>query len=152
MKYNASIDRYVSRSRLIYRYDKHNDKLILCAENEHHGYSWCSGRLNGKRWAKPIHCIIWETFKGNIPAGLEIDHMNNNRKDNNIDNLQLVTRAENNKLRYVRGFKATGNKRNYMSDFGKLYYDKYGYSESKDINQYSSEYKHWKKYGRLKDG
>ena len=151
MIYKADIDRYVSKNGLIYRYDKHNDKLVLCSENEHHGYSWCSGWKNGKRFNIPFHRIVWETFNGEIPEGLEIDHMDNNRKNNALSNLQLVTRAENNRLRFVRGFKATGNKKKYLTEFGKLFFEKYGFSESKDVLLYNREYRHWKKYGRLKD-
>ena len=151
MIYNEKHNRWISKEGLVYRYDKTNDKLILCSENEHHGYSWCSGWINNVRFSRPIHRLVWETFKGEIPEGLEIDHIDNNRKNNSLSNLQLVTRAENNKLRFVRGFKSTGNKRNYLSVFGKLYYEKYGYSESKNVYQYNKEYRHWKKYGRLID-
>ena len=150
MKYREDIDRYVSLSGLIYRYDKHNDKLVLCAENEHHGYKWVSSKQNNIRWNMPIHRLVWETFNGPIPNNMEIDHKNNNRADNSLNNLQIVTHAQNNKLRFTRGYKSTGNKHNYLSEFGKLFFEKYGFSEVKDRNLYSSEYKHWRKYGCLK--
>ena len=43
-----------------------------------------------------IHRLVWETFKGEIPNGYEIDHMDANTFNNNIENLQLLTRRENN--------------------------------------------------------
>lgn len=41
------------------------------------------------------HRLVWETFNGKIPAGLEIDHKNHNRHDNKLSNLRLVTHSEN---------------------------------------------------------
>lgn len=47
------------------------------------------------------HRIIWEAFNGKIPANLEIDHRDRNKKNNKLSNLRLVTHSENckNKLR-----------------------------------------------------
>ncbi len=42
-----------------------------------------------------IHRLIWESFFGKIPKGMEIDHIDNNPRNNNLDNLQLLTRREN---------------------------------------------------------
>lgn len=42
-----------------------------------------------------IHRLVWETFKGEIPEGKEIDHIDNDTRNNHIDNLQLVTRRSN---------------------------------------------------------
>ena len=42
------------------------------------------------------HKLVWFYHNGDIPEGLEIDHINRIRNDNNIDNLRLVTRQQNN--------------------------------------------------------
>lgn len=42
-----------------------------------------------------MHRIIWETFKGKIPEGYEIDHINTIRNDNRLSNLRLVSHKEN---------------------------------------------------------
>jgi len=42
-----------------------------------------------------IHKLIYITFKGEIPEGLEIDHINENKRDNRLKNLQLLTHQEN---------------------------------------------------------
>jgi hypothetical protein len=45
------------------------------------------------------HRIIYKKFFNEIPIDLQVDHINNNRSDNSINNLQLLTRKENmNKL------------------------------------------------------
>ena len=42
-----------------------------------------------------IHRLVWEAFKGPIPEGMEIDHINNNRLNNMISNLQLMSKRDN---------------------------------------------------------
>ena len=42
-----------------------------------------------------VHRFIWECFNGVIPEGKEIDHINNNKEDNQLCNLQLVTHQQN---------------------------------------------------------
>ncbi len=41
------------------------------------------------------HRFVWECVNGSIPVGKEIDHINDIRYDNRIENLQLLTRREN---------------------------------------------------------
>jgi hypothetical protein len=50
--------------------------------------------INGKKFR--VHRIIWELHNGQIPVGLEIDHINRDRLDNRIENLRLATRHEQN--------------------------------------------------------
>ncbi len=41
------------------------------------------------------HRHIWRQLKGEIPDGYEIDHINGNKHDNRIENLQCITKADN---------------------------------------------------------
>ena len=41
------------------------------------------------------HRVIWYYFKGNIPEGYEIDHINGDKTDNSLENLRCVTHKEN---------------------------------------------------------
>jgi hypothetical protein len=56
------------------------------------------------------HRLIWEMFFGEIPDGLEIDHINRNRSDNRIENLRLVNRSENNLNTGIRVDNTSGYK------------------------------------------
>ena len=63
-----------------------------------------SGYLNAGMYNKPgaknkkyfrAHRLVWQVFMGNIPEGMEVDHKNNNKKDNRLESLQLLTSQEN---------------------------------------------------------
>lgn len=58
-----------------------------------HGYRVFSFSITGKNYL--THRVIWELYYGEIPDGMEIDHINFDRADNHIDNLQLVTHQQN---------------------------------------------------------
>jgi hypothetical protein len=61
------------------------------------GYELPSGYrtvwINSKQYYE--HRIIWIMHHGDIPVGLEIDHINLTRNDNRIENLRVVSRSEN---------------------------------------------------------
>ena len=42
-----------------------------------------------------VHRYIYEVFKGEIPKRMHIDHCDFDRKNNSIDNLQILTPKEN---------------------------------------------------------
>lgn len=62
-----------------------------------HGYLWVSLTYQGgKRVYAQAHRLAWLLQHGAVPAeGLHIDHINGQRDDNRIDNLRLVSHAEN---------------------------------------------------------
>lgn len=45
-----------------------------------------------------MHKYVWEFYNGKIPKGYEVHHIDRNRANNDIDNLQLLTREEHKKL------------------------------------------------------
>lgn len=53
-----------------------------------------------------VHRLVWLAFKGEIPQGYEIDHIDENKHNNRLDNLQLVTHSQNvKKSKYLGSFK-----------------------------------------------
>lgn len=59
------------------------------------GYMYVKLADGSKRKTKYIHRLVWETFRGPIPQGYEINHIDHDKKNNQLENLELVTRSEN---------------------------------------------------------
>ena len=47
-----------------------------------------------------VHRFVYECYNGDIPDKMQINHIDSNRQNNCVDNLELVTRSENMKLAY----------------------------------------------------
>lgn len=50
---------------------------------------------NGKKYSLKAHRIFYECVYGEIPEGMEIDHINTDSTDNRLENLRVVTHKEN---------------------------------------------------------
>lgn len=44
------------------------------------------------------HCIVWEKANGKIPLGMQIHHIDFDKTNNNLSNLQLVTPLDHKRL------------------------------------------------------
>lgn len=42
-----------------------------------------------------VHRLVWEAFNGPIPANMQVNHINEDRTDNQLENLNLMTCKEN---------------------------------------------------------
>ena len=149
MKYNAKYNRWFSKDGLVYRYDEKSDKLVLLNGSINNaGYTaYCVG-INGDQVHFLLHRAIWETFKGEIPEDMVIDHKNCNRLDNRIDNLQCVTAKENmnnplTKIHHKNACKNNGiSKRGditLLSDTGLSFLNHYGIYPYQDRALYHKE-------------
>lgn len=56
------------------------------------GYFLSSSRIGEKR--KRLHIYVWEKENGIIPIGYEIHHKDHDKSNNEISNLELLTKAE----------------------------------------------------------
>lgn len=61
-------------------------------KGHHTGYVIVTRRGNHVGMA---HRMIWESVYGPIPEGLQINHINGDKTDNRLENLDLVTQSEN---------------------------------------------------------
>lgn len=50
---------------------------------------------NGREHFSISH-IVWESFNGQIPEEMQVNHINENKTDNRLDNLNLMTAKDNN--------------------------------------------------------
>lgn len=58
---------------------------------------------DGKQRLFGLHNVIYAWYKGELPLGYDVDHIDNNPLNNNIDNLQLLTHEENLQKRSIKG-------------------------------------------------
>ena len=62
----------------------------------YNGYIQCMVRkYGGKQKIYYAHRFVWECFNGLIPEGKVIDHINDDKVDNRLCNLQLLTQQQN---------------------------------------------------------
>ena len=105
-------DYYVSDSgniystKISYRYNPNGEMRPVRPKNHISGYQYAGlfvgkGKTKRRLWLR-IHRVVIENFLGNIPNGMEIDHKDGNRTNNNLSNLRMVTRSENMLAMYKR--------------------------------------------------
>lgn len=77
--------------------DKTRKEKILKSSSDGKGYLKFCLNSNQKRKTIRIHQLVAITFLNHAPCGHElvIDHINDNRSDNRVDNLQIVTQRFN---------------------------------------------------------
>lgn len=85
----ALLKRFEYRDGVLYR--KYNRGPQPCLAR--HSLGYIQVRFGGK--VMKAHRIIWEMHHGDVPPGLEIDHINGVRDDNRIENLRLLTHQQN---------------------------------------------------------
>lgn len=50
---------------------------------------------NGTIWRTNLHRVIWTAVNGEIPKGMQVNHIDENKDNNSISNLELLTPKEN---------------------------------------------------------
>ncbi|MGX4886643.1 NUMOD4 motif-containing HNH endonuclease [Enterobacter kobei] len=74
-----------------------------------HGYSSIGLCKNGVKTYYLVHRIVASTFIGEPPDGFVANHINGNKKDNRVENLEWCSMADNNKHAHRMGL-------NYISE------------------------------------
>lgn len=84
------------RVKSLVTYGNGGNGRILAGDTTRLGYVRIA--FLGKR--KLVHRVVYTTFCGKIPQGLEVNHKNGNKADNRLENLELLTKSENIKHSY----------------------------------------------------
>ena len=90
---------------------KGKKERFLKANTATHGYLQINLSFNGKVKTTTIHTLVAISFLDHIPNGYKVvvDHIDNNKLNNSVDNLQLTTNRENcSKDRKNKSSKYTG--------------------------------------------
>ena len=75
------------------------------------GYLTVCLYVNGKRYHKRVHRLVWEAFNGRIPEGLVVRHGSNTEKsDCCLENLSIGTMKDNIEDRHRDGTTARGDR------------------------------------------
>lgn len=126
---------YASRDGKVFKTYKNGKTIELTPITHDNGYQIVNLYNNKTKRQALIHRIIWETFMGDIPQGLEIDHINCVRSDNRLDNLRTLTHQENmNRPERIEAFvKSMLGKINKHS---KEYCERKGLDYEEELNKY----------------
>lgn len=68
--------------------------LPISGSKDSCGYRQIDFRGHGGKIVS-AHRYMWEAVNGPIPKGMEINHVNRNKQDNRISNLELITHQQN---------------------------------------------------------
>ena len=176
MKYNAKYDRWVTVEGKVYRRDKQGNFVECKQTTQKNGYKLIRV-TTPKNTGVYVHRLVYETFIGEIPLGLEIDHLNTVRSDNCLNNLRCVTRKENlnnplslkhlseagkgrvcspetiEKLRISLKGKNKGKpswvKGKQVSEFGKKFYEHYKLTYSENPKLYKTEHQWYRCHNKI---
>lgn len=61
--------------------------------------SYSHRRIGGRAGKMRLaHHVIWESANGPIPDGYELHHIDRDKKNNDLENLQLITRSDHQRI------------------------------------------------------
>jgi len=61
---------------------------------------------DSKKHTSPVHRLVGNAFFGELPTGMQTNHINGNKNDNSVQNLEYVTPSQNMQHAFASGLKA----------------------------------------------
>ena len=111
---------YITTSGDVYNQNYHRTKKIkkIVSAKSANGYLHVALYKNGKRTEKWIHRLVAEAFIPNQSDKREVNYIDGNPTNNNVSNLEWVTRKEN-AIHAAHVIKTIKSPRYYKGKFGK---------------------------------
>ena len=133
---------FVNELGEIYSYPKKTRKGVrkMLAQKNNNGYLSIDLCKNGNIKKYSLHRIIALAFLDNIENKEQVNHINGNKHDNRIENLEWSTRSENQKHSIETGLRSAKGEKNSQSKLTEIqvlniFNDKRTYNQiSKDFN------------------
>lgn len=86
-----SLDRLIDNHRGVYIKKGRILKLSVTTC----GYIFLHLYKDGSKKMFLVHRLVWLAFNGTVPEGLQVNHINEDKTDNRLENLNLMTPKEN---------------------------------------------------------
>jgi hypothetical protein len=77
----------------------------LKQKTKHNGYMEVALHIGGKQISRYVHRLVCSAFYGDIPKKMVVNHLDGNKSNNNLSNLEVTTQSENNKHSFATGLK-----------------------------------------------
>jgi len=107
--------------------DRHIQERVLKQGNHTCGYKCVCLKVNGKRIMCLVHRLVAEAFLENYDKNMTIDHIDGNKHNNCVSNLECVTISENIKRAYQNHLNyENDNRKKTHKENGKYIQEKYG--------------------------
>lgn len=71
-----------------------------CKNRLYKNHKICLTKKGKQKWFL-VHRLVYQAFHGSIPNGYQIDHIDNNPQNNKLQNLQILTKSQNQKKRFI---------------------------------------------------
>lgn len=72
-----------------------NPRKTLKSSTKNSGYKFVVLFIDKKPKCKYVHRLVWEAFNGPIPHGFEVNHIDEDKSNNALENLEIMTHKEN---------------------------------------------------------
>ncbi len=93
---------FVSDDGKIYS-DKYKERRELSPRKNKRGYLYVNLCRNGKYKSVTVHKLVAKAFLPDYNTNLEVNHIDGNKENNNVLNLECVTRSMNIKHAFING-------------------------------------------------
>ncbi len=106
-----SLDRFVSAKSNGKRFQK---GVVLRPGKDSRGYLQVCLNLNGENKMHLVHRLVVKSFMANDGLRNDVNHMDSDRTNNNLENLEWVTKSENQIHAYKAGRRPIAKKKLYL--------------------------------------